>query len=91
MFIIVVSLLIQVAKVIFFLSMVQPAITPEELTLAQSLQPDDHILYVNKLDTTASFRDFKWIPVFAGSKNFDVIGDGYYNESQYDVVVVLED
>ena len=89
--IIVISLLIQIGKVLFFLSMVQPAITPEELALAQSLQPDDHILYVNKWTTGGTFKEFKWMPVFAGSRNFDIIREGYYNESLYDVVVILED
>lgn len=93
MIILIISLTIQVSKVLIFMNMVEPAITYDEFEASQFLkiQNDSSILYINNVNEESSFKCFKWIYVFSESENFKEIEVVDYNlMNNYDLILILD-
>ncbi len=77
--IILVSLLLQAAKLGVFYKKMAPAINDEEYASSMFLKQhkESSILYIQNEDVSSSFRDFKWIVVYAQTNNYDYASANY--------------
>ncbi|HLD88865.1 MAG TPA: hypothetical protein VI894_01530 [Candidatus Nanoarchaeia archaeon] len=92
--IIIISLLLQAGKLAVFYYKIGPALDSEEYASAMFLNErrNSSILYIQNEDVSASFRDFKWIVVYAETNNYDFVPVNYLgkleNPEGYDYVYI---